>query len=80
MLKTLHEKKGIQLVFGLLIGIMFGFLLQKGGATKYDVIIGQLLLANFTVVKIMLSAMVVGNIGVHFFQNMGMAQLHPKPG
>jgi hypothetical protein len=80
MLKKLHEKKGIQLVFGLFIGIMFGFLLQKGGATKYDVIIGQLLLVDFTVVKIMLSAVVVGNIGVHFFRSLGMAQLHPKPG
>jgi hypothetical protein len=80
MLKTLHKKKGIQLAFGLLMGIMFGFLLQKGGATKYDVIIGQLLLADFTVVKIMLSAVVVGSIGVHFLRNMGIAQLHPKPG
>jgi hypothetical protein len=80
MLKTLHEKQGIQLLFGLLMGIVFGFLLQKGGATKYDVIIGQLLLTDFTVVKIMLSAVVVGKIGVHFFRSLGIAQLHPKPG
>jgi hypothetical protein len=80
MLKILHENKGIQLIFGLLIGIIFGFLLQKGGATQYDVIIGQLLLADFTVVKIMLSAVVVGTIGVHLFRGLGLAQLHPKPG
>jgi hypothetical protein len=80
VLKTIHEKQGLQLLFGLLMGIVFGFLLQKGGATQYDVIIGQLLLTDFTVVKIMLSAVVVGKIGVHLFRGLGMAKLHPKPG
>ena len=80
MLETLHAKKRVQLVLGLLIGVVFGFLLQKGGVTNYDVIIGQLLLTDFTVVKIMLSAMVAGKIGVHILRSLGMAQLHPKPG
>ena len=80
MLKKLHEKNGIQLGIGLVIGIIFGFLLQKGGVTKYDVIIGQLLLTDFTVVKIMLTAMTTGMIGVHLLRSLGIAQLHPKPG
>jgi uncharacterized membrane protein YedE/YeeE len=80
MLTTLHTRKGLQLGLGFVIGIVFGFLLQKGGATQYDVIIGQLLLSDFTVVKIMLSAMVTGMIGVYFFRGLGMAQLHSKPG
>lgn len=80
MLTTLHTRKGLQLGLGLLIGIVFGFLLQKGGATRYDVIIGQLLLSDFTVVKIMLSAMVTGMIGVYLLRGLGMAQLHSKPG
>ncbi len=80
MLKVLHGNKGIQLVIGFVLGIGFGFLLQKGGVTRYDVIIGQLLLKDFTVVKVMLTAVVVGLIGVHFLRGIGMAQLHPKPG
>ncbi len=60
MLKILHENTNLQLSIGLLTGILFGFLLQKGGVTRYDVIIGQLLLTDFTVVKIMLSAVVTG--------------------
>jgi uncharacterized membrane protein YqhA len=63
-----------------MIGVVFGFLLQKGGVTNYDVIIGQLLLLDFTVVKIMLSAVITGTLGVHLLRSLGMAQLHPKPG
>jgi hypothetical protein len=80
ILKNLHEKRSVQLCLGLVMGIVFGFLLQKGGVTRYNVIIGQLLLRDFTVVKVMLSAMVTGMIGVHLFQSLGMVQLHPKPG
>jgi uncharacterized protein len=80
MLREIHEKKNLQLLIGLGIGILFGFLLQKGGVTRYDVIMGQLLLTDFTVVKVMLTAIVVGKIGVHWLKGMGVAQLHPKPG
>ena len=80
MLKGLHGKKGLQLTLGLVAGIIFGMLLQKGGATDYNVIIGQLLLEDWTVVKIMLSAVITGMIGVHFLKSIGLAQLHPKPG
>jgi hypothetical protein len=68
------------LIWGLLFGIIFGFLLQKGGVTKYNVIIGQLLLEDFTVLKIMLSAAVTGMIGIYFMKSMGWVKLYPKPG
>jgi len=80
MLKRLHAKKPAQLGLALLAGIAFGFLLQKGGVTRYDVIIGQLLLEDHTVVRIMLSAVVVGTLGVHLLKSLGLAELHPKPG
>jgi uncharacterized protein len=70
--KTTQDAKDITAVedrrplfFGLGFGILFGFLLHKGGATKYDVIVGQLLLTDFTVLKIMLSAVVTGMIGIY---------------
>lgn len=77
---SLHDNGGAQLALGLLIGAVFGFLLQKGGVTNYDVVIGQLLLRDFTVVKIMLSAVVTGMIGVHLLQWIGAVKLHPKAG
>ena len=68
------------LIWGLFFGVVFGFLLQKGGVTKYDVIEGQLLLVDFTVLKVMLSAVITGMIGIYFMKTMGWVQLHPKPG
>jgi uncharacterized protein len=80
MLKTIHSQKRVQLGIGFAAGILFGFLLQKGGVTTYDVIIGQLLFTDFTVMKIMLTAIVTGMIGIHFLRILGLAELHPKPG
>jgi len=80
MLKTLHAKKKTQLILGLMMGFIFGFLLQKGGVAKYDVILGQLLLKDFTVIKIMLSAVVIGMIGIYAMKEVGLVQLHPKSG
>jgi hypothetical protein len=79
MLTALHGRRKLQLFLGLLAGIIFGFLLQKGGVTKYEVIIGQLLLVDFTVVRVMLSAVVVGMLGIHVMKSMNLVNLHPKP-
>jgi hypothetical protein len=80
MLEDLRSNGRVQLVIGLLIGVGFGFLLQKGGVTRYDVIVGQLLLADFTVFKVMASAVITGMIGVHLLRSLGLVNLHPKPG
>jgi hypothetical protein len=80
MSNEFHLQKSIQLIIGFFIGISFGFLLHKGGVTHYDVIVGQLLLTDFTVVKIMLSAVVSGMIGIYFLKSIGAVALHPKPG
>ncbi|MEO8325724.1 MAG: YeeE/YedE thiosulfate transporter family protein [Nitrospirota bacterium] len=68
-----------RLVLGLVTGILFGFLLQKGGVAKYQVILGQLLLKDWTVLKIMLKAIAVGAIGVYGLVALNMAKLHIKP-
>jgi hypothetical protein len=68
------------LVWGFVFGIVFGFLLQKGGVTNYDIILGQLLLEDFTVLKIMLSAVITGMIGIHLMKSLGWIQLNPKAG
>jgi len=74
------KKDKSPLIWGLVFGILFGFLLQKGGATKYDVIVGQLLLTDFTVLKIMLSAVLTGMIGIYLMKTLGWVELSPKSG
>lgn len=67
------------LLTAVLFGFLFGFLLQKGGVGKYNVLIGQLLLQDFTVVKIILTAIVVGMVGVFTLHHYGKVELHLKP-
>lgn len=79
-LDEIRSTPKIQLVLGLLTGIVFGFLLNKGGVTDYDVIIGQLLLTDFTVVRVMLSAVLVGMIGIWAMKSRGLVALHCRSG
>jgi len=84
MARTKTKKRPVEskspLVWGLAFGVVFGFLLQKGGVTKYDVIVGQLLLEDFTVLKIILTAVVTGMLGVYLMKGLGWVELHPKSG
>jgi uncharacterized protein len=68
-----------KLLLGLLTGLAFGVLLQKGQVTKFAVIVGQFLFQNWTVVKIMATAVVVGSVGVYALVGMGLTTLHIKP-
>ena len=68
-----------QLLLGAFFGVIFGFLLQKAGVAKYHILLGALLLEDFTVVKVMLTAIIVGSIGVFSLHAMGFVKLHIKP-
>ena len=67
------------IVSGILFGFVFGFLLQKGGVGTYHILIGQLLLQDWTVVKIMATAVVVGMIGIFTLHHFAKVNLHIKP-
>ncbi|HBS27982.1 MAG TPA: YeeE/YedE family protein [Phycisphaerales bacterium] len=60
-----------QLVTGALTGLVFGFLLQKARVTRPDVIVRQFLLKDFTVLKVMISAVVVGAVGIYAMLALG---------
>ncbi len=79
MLEELHKDKKKQLVLGFLIGVAFGFLLDRGGATDFNIIVNQLLLKDFTVLKIIFTAVVTGMIGVHIIVKYLPPDLQPKP-
>ena len=49
----------------LFVGVLFGFLLQKAGVTQFSTIVGQLILKNFTVMKVIMTAIAVGSMGLY---------------
>jgi uncharacterized membrane protein YedE/YeeE len=67
------------LIYGLVTGILFGFLLQKGRVLRYDKQLGALRLKDMTIVKFMLSAVLVGMVGIYLLNDLGLAKLSIKP-
>jgi uncharacterized membrane protein len=68
-----------RLALGLMTGIAFGFILQKGQALKFHKIIDALRLRDFTIWKLMFTAIAVGMIGIYAMNEVGLAKLHIKP-
>ncbi len=76
---TAQLSLGSWLAFGFLIGVGFGFLLDRGGATDFNIIVNQLLLKDFRVLKIIFTAIVIGTIGLHLVVKYSSSELQPKP-
>lgn len=72
-------KTAAPLLSALIFGLIFGFLLQKGGVGKYHILVGQLLFQDWTVVKIMLTAILVGMSGIFTLHHFAQVNLHITP-
>ncbi|MCX5802717.1 MAG: YeeE/YedE thiosulfate transporter family protein [Proteobacteria bacterium] len=68
-----------ELVYGFVTGIIFGFLLQKGHVIRYDKQLGALRLIDMTIVKFMLSTILMAMVGVYLLKDLGIAKLSVKP-
>ena len=68
----------MSLLYGLITGIIFGFLLQKAQVLRYDKQVGALRLIDMTILKFMLSAIVVASIGIYLFKDLGLIKLSIK--
>jgi len=66
------------LIYGLITGFLFGFLLQRGRVVRYDKQLGALRLMDMTIFKFMLSSVIVGMVGVYLLQDLGVAKLSVK--
>jgi uncharacterized membrane protein YedE/YeeE len=64
---------------GLVTGVLFGFLLQKGRVLRFDKQVGALLFQDMTILKFMLSAILVGMVGVQLLAQSEVIQLSHKP-
>lgn len=66
------------LIFGLITGILFGIFLQKARVIRYDKQLGALRLMDMTIVKFMLSTILVGMVGVYLLRDLGLVKLSIK--
>lgn len=66
------------LVYGLVTGLLFGFFLQKGRVLRYDKQLGALRLKDMTIVKFMLSSVIVGMVGIYLLHDLGLVKLSIK--
>ena len=70
---------GTDQILGLVTGILFGFLLQKGRVLRFEKQVGAMLLKDMTILKFMLSAIIVGMVGVEILSSAGIITMSHKP-
>lgn len=63
---------------GLITGILFGVLLQRGRVLRFEKQVGAMLLKDMTIIKFMLSAILVGMVGVYILYDIGTIELSHK--
>lgn len=66
------------LLLGLMFGAAFGAALQLSGASSHTKIIGALRLKDLTIIKLIMTAIGVGLIGVHLLDLSGWAHMKVK--
>lgn len=68
----------MSLIYGLVTGIIFGILLQKAEVLRFDKQVGALRLIDMTIFKFMLSAIIVGSVGVYLLNDLSLIKLSLK--
>lgn len=68
----------MKLVLGLVLGAAFGTVLQLSGASSHTKITNALRLRDLTIMKLILTAIGVGLIGVHLLDALGLANMKVK--
>ncbi len=66
-------------ILGLVTGVIFGALLQQGRVLRFEKQVGAMLLKDMTILKFMLSAIVVGMVGINLLVSLGMVTPSIKP-
>jgi len=69
----------MSLFYGFITGVVFGFLLQKGQVIRYDKQIAALRFLDMTIVKFMLSAILVAMVGLYLLEGMELIKFSLKP-
>jgi uncharacterized membrane protein YedE/YeeE len=66
------------IISGLLMGVIFGFALEKSRVFEPGIIVGQMQLRNFIMLKVFLAAVATGAVVLAFLNGFGIVKLKPK--
>jgi uncharacterized membrane protein YedE/YeeE len=67
-----------ELVIGAVTGILFGFCMQKAQVIRYDRQLGALRFKDMTIVKFMLTTILVAMVGIYLLLDLGLIKLSIK--
>lgn len=68
----------LAIIVGLGMGVVFGFLLEKSRVFEPGVIVGQMQLRSFIMLKVFLTAVATGAVVLAALNGFGLVQLQPK--
>ncbi len=68
-----------ELLSGAITGILFGFIMQKAQVIRYDRQLGALRFQDMTIVKFMLTTILVAMVGIYLLLDLGFIKLSIKP-
>jgi uncharacterized protein len=68
----------MELLLGLVVGVFFGILLQKGRVLRFEKQVGAMLLKDMTILKFMMSAILVGLVGLYALADFGVITMSFK--
>ena len=68
----------VGILSGVLMGIVFGFALEKSRVFEPGIIVGQMQLRNWIMLKVFLTAVATGAVVLAFLNGFGFVKLQPK--
>lgn len=68
----------LAILIGLVMGAVFGFALEKSRVFEPGMIVGQMQLRNFIMLKVFLTAVATGAVVLAILNGLGFVELHPK--
>jgi uncharacterized protein len=68
----------VAIAVGLLMGVVFGFALEKSRVFEPGIIVGQMQLRNFIMLKVFLTAVATGAVVLAALNGFGFVKLQPK--
>lgn len=68
----------LAILIGVFMGAVFGFALEKSRVFEPGMIVGQMQLRNFIMVKVFLTAVATGALAISALNGLGLVSLHPK--